>query len=420
MSLSSRDIRQQQCISNWVKAKGRASIEAATGFGKTNIGLLIIKQILSKDETKRILVVVPTTLLKEQWIGQIDELGFGLSCDVQVINTIITHKWSTDLLIIDEVHRSAANELSKVFECVNYKWILGLTATFERLDGRQEIVARYCPICDVVSLTECLTNGWVSPYKEYLVLVDVDDLEIYNKANAEFNEHFEFFQWNFDLAMSCIGPNAHIAKANLRNEMCRNGTEEQKKAMFKTITYHAQRFNACMQLRKSFINNHPKKIELARKIIETRPFSKIVTFSNNVKMAESIGIGKVYTGKDSKKKGRTTIEDFNKETVGVLNTVKKADEGMNIVGLSVGIVIGTDSGKTKARQRLGRVIRAEANKKAEMFYIVINNTKEVSWFMNSHEGQPFITIDEEELDSVLAGNEPKPYKKKIQQQMFRY
>ena len=53
-------------------------------------------------------------------------------------------------------------------------------------------------------------------------------------------------------------------------------------------------------------------------------------------------------------------------------------------------------------------------------YLLINNTKEVSWFMNSHEGQPFITIDEEELDSVLAGNESKPYKKKIQQQMFRY
>ena len=44
-------------------------------------------------------------------------------------------------------------------------------------------------------------------------------------------------------------------------------------------------------------------------------------------MAESIGMGgKVYTGKVSKKKGRTTIEEFNQLPVGVLHTVKKADE----------------------------------------------------------------------------------------------
>lgn len=31
---SSRDIRQEQCINNWIKAKGHATIVAATGFGR--------------------------------------------------------------------------------------------------------------------------------------------------------------------------------------------------------------------------------------------------------------------------------------------------------------------------------------------------------------------------------------------------
>ena len=30
---TSRDIRQEQCITNWVKAKGHATCEGATGFG---------------------------------------------------------------------------------------------------------------------------------------------------------------------------------------------------------------------------------------------------------------------------------------------------------------------------------------------------------------------------------------------------
>lgn len=418
---SSRDLRQEQCIKAWLNAKGCASLVCATGFGKTNIGLTIATNFVNRKSDVRILVVVPTTALKEQWSQQLDSLGLSFNCNVQVINTIITKDWECDLLIIDEIHRCGSTTFRQVFEKVTYKFILGLTATFERLDGKHEVIEKYCPVCDTVPILECITNGWVSPYKEYLVIVDVDDIDKYNQLNSEFQEHYEFFGWKFDLAMNCIGPKGHIIKAKLRDLMCPNGSEEQRKDLFKSITYHAQRFNACMQGRKSFINNHPKKIEIARKIIEARPFSKIITFSNNVKMAESIGMGgKVYTGKVSKKKGRTTIEEFNKETVGILHTVKKADEGLDCKGLSVGIVLGTDSGETKARQRLGRVIRMEEGKQAEMFYIVINKTVELSWFTKSHENQPYIVIDEQGLYDVLAGKEPKPYKKKVMDFTFRY
>lgn len=30
---TSRDIRQEQCVTSWVKAKGHATCECATGFG---------------------------------------------------------------------------------------------------------------------------------------------------------------------------------------------------------------------------------------------------------------------------------------------------------------------------------------------------------------------------------------------------
>lgn len=340
---------------------------------------------------------------------------------MQVINTVITRDWTTDLLIIDEIHRTGASELSKVFRRVTYKLILGLTATFERLDGRHELIRKYCPICDVVPITECLLNGWVSPYKEYLVLIDVDNIDVYNTYNKEFTECYEYFNFDFNRIMSLVGKYGHIECAKLRDERCPNGTEEERKAVFRNIKFKSQRFMQLMQARKAFINNHPKKIELARKIIEARPFSKIITFSNNIKMAESIGMGgKIYTGKVSKKKERTTIEEFNQQSVGVLHTVRKADEGMDIAGLSVGIVLGTDSGQTKARQRLGRVIRKEEGKQAEMFYIILDNTIESKWFTESHKNQPYTIIDEAGLDDVLNGKEPRPYTKKIRDFQFRY
>lgn len=175
-----------------------------------------------------------------------------------------------------------------------------------------------------------------------------------------------------------------------------------------------------LQKRKAFINNHPKKLEITRKIIESRPFSKIITFSNSIKMAESIGIGQVYSGKDSKKKGRMTIEEFSNESTGILNTIRRADAGLDIPGLSVAIIIGTDSSPIKAIQRLGRTIRYEEGKQAEIFYVIINETVEIKWFQNSHVNQPYITIDEEGLNDVLSGKEPKPYARKIKDFQLRY
>lgn len=325
---SSRDLRQEQCVNNWFKTRGKGCIVASTGFGKSRVGLIIIQKILSKYPTQRIFIVVPTTLLKEQWEQQIDSWGFSLNCDIQVINSVIKKSWECDLLIIDEIQRVSADTFKEVFNTVKYKYVLGLTATFERLDGKHKIVEKYCPICDNVPITECLVNSWVSPYKIYQVLVDVDDINVYNEYNKEFVKSFEFFNFDFGLAMSMLGPDGFINRARLRDERCKSSSEEARKSMFKTITYHATNFMRAIQSRKAFINNHPKKIELAQKIIDARPCSKIVTFSNNVKMAEAIKRGEVYTGKTSKKKGRTTIEEFNLKSSGVLCTCFKADEGI--------------------------------------------------------------------------------------------
>lgn len=417
---SSRDIRQEQCVKNWLKVKGKGCIVASTGFGKSRVGLMIIKLVLNKYPSKRILIVVPTTLLKEQWEQQIDSWGFSFNCNVQVINTVIKNNWECDLMIIDEIQRVSADTFKEVFNTVNYNYVLGLTATFERLDGKHKLIEKYCPICDNIPITECLINGWVSPYKIYQVIIDVDDIEEYEKYNKQFQVDFEFFGYDFNLAMSLLGPKGFINRAKLRDERCPNGSEEQRKAMFTNITYHATDFMRMIQKRKAFINNHPKKIELTRKIIDARPNSKIVTFSNNVKMAEAIKRGKVYTGKTSKKKGRTTIEEFNSENTGILCTCFKADEGMDIKGLSVGIVLGTNSSEIKATQRIGRICRFEEGKQAEMFYLIINNTVEVEWFRKANSKQNYITIDEQGLDDILAGREPKPYNKSIKNFTFRY
>ena len=75
-----------------------------------------------------------------------------------------------------------------------------------------------------------------------------------------------------------------------------------------------------------------------------------------------------------------TIEEFSAEKTGILHTIKKADEGLDVPGLSVAIILGLDSSKIRKTQRIGRVARKEGDKKAEIFTLVLDQTVETEWF----------------------------------------
>ena len=421
MQKSSRDIRQEQCVKTWLKAKGIGCFVQPTGTGKSTTALKAIKTVIDKYPQIRFIIIVPTDNLKIQWEQHLDNWGLSLNGEVVIVNTAIKNNYSTDILVIDECHRVNSTTFRDIFKTIKYKYVLGLTATYERLDNlHKEVMEKYCPVIDTITLQEALSNKWIAPFTEYQVLLDVDDIEEYQKYNKEFVEHFGFFSFNWDTALKCIGKNGYIERAKLRDELCPKGTEDQRKKVFKDITYHATGFMRAVQKRKAFINNHPKKIEIARKIINARSFSKIITFSNNIKMAESIGIGEVYTGKDSKKKARANLEVFNQQLTGCLNSARKLIEGADLKGLNIAIMLGIDSSETRATQARGRVIRFQEGKHAEIFNLVINDTVELEWMRKSHQKSNYITIDEEGLDDVLAGREPKPYKKHIKNFTFRF
>ena len=417
-----RTARQKLCLKTWLQQNMKGSIVASTGFGKTRVATNMMTLVHNRYPDYKFLVVVPTEVLKQQWESQLFDLGLSFNSEVVVINTVIKHSWNCDILVIDEIHRLGADQFSEVFEKVTYKYILGLTATFERLDGKHALIKKYCPVIDEITAEEALANGWVSPFTEYEVIINVPDIEIYNQYNKEFTEHFEFFNWDFDKAMSMVGPKGYVARIKMRDDIApRNASKSELSDILKTITIHAMGFMRAIQARKAFINNHPKKIEIVNKIMNARPDAKIITFSNNIKMAESIEDGKyVYSGKDTKKKGRIKIEDFQNAKSGHLHTIAKANEGLDISGLSIAIILGLDSSKIKATQRRGRAIRFEPDKIAEIFNIVINNTVELEWFRKSHSGDKYVIIDENGLDKVLNYEEPEEYKKAVPKFGFRF
>lgn len=415
-----RDERQAESLKSWLRNNGKGCIEGCTGYGKTRIGINAIEKVMTKYPSLSVIVVVPTDVLKSQWSRLLDEKGLSLNCRVMIINTASKTLEKCDLLILDEIHKFAADQFSQVFKTIKYKLILGLTATIERLDGKHELLKQYCPVVDTVTIEVAKASGWVSDFTEYQVIITANDIDNYRQYNKDFIKHFEYFDFDFGLAMSMIGPRGLQNRLAYRDKLCPNGSKEEKSNILKEIMYHSMGFMHALQDRKKFIHNHPQKIEVAREIIKHRADKKIITFAANTKMAEAIGVGYVYTGKEGKTKNRITIDEFIKLDKGVINSCKLAIEGFDCPGLSVGIVLGVDSSATKAIQSTGRVVRKEGTKYSEMFTLVIENTVEEEWFRKSHPKGDYVTIDVENLIRMLKGESWNPYKKKIQNYTYRF
>ena len=132
-----------------------------------------------------------------------------------------------------------------------------------------------------------------------------------------------------------------------------------------------------MRKRKEFVMKHPKKLEVCKKILEARKDKKCITFSATIEESQKIGTGFLVNSKQTKKKNAKIIEEFNSMDSGVINTNKALDQGVDIHGLSVGIILSTDSSKIRKGQRTGRIVRFEEGKTAELFTLVINGTQEV-------------------------------------------
>ena len=148
-----RSERQQLIIERWKNAKCRGSAVCVTGFGKTKTAIDIIERVLLKNPDITITIIVPTKILKDQRAEKLDERGLvNKQISILIINTASKKPFYCDFLIIDECQHISAEGMSHVFNNCNPTFILGLTATYERLDGREkEILDKYAPVFDEVT-----------------------------------------------------------------------------------------------------------------------------------------------------------------------------------------------------------------------------------------------------------------------------
>ena len=301
-----------------------------------------IKGFLTKNSNKQIVVVVPTEYLKIQWIQELSKYNLLQYVKIEIINSAIKISTHIDFLILDECHRIPSDTFYAIFNKRQPTIVLGLSATFSRLDGRHELLNKYCPICDVITIKEAILNKWLSPYQEYKVLIDPVDIDVYREANRQFNEAFAVFNFDFQVAMNCM---TNIIYRRTYGKKMGMSVSDLDAVVFT--------WGRSLRARKAYVMEHPKKIEIARKILLARPNRKAITFSATIKQAELIGNGYVVHSGKTKKKNRMTMEEFARMPNGAIHTAKSLDEGSDVPGLNLAIILCNTSSQTQKTQRVG-------------------------------------------------------------------
>lgn len=367
--------RQQQVIQRWKDNKAKGTLEAVTGFGKTFVALLIIKDMNKRRPERTTLIAVPTQHLKKQWTKKVQEMGL-VNVEVETVHTIIKARRTVDLFILDEIHNYASDVFRDTFRVVKYKFVLGLTATLERMDNKQVIIESYCPVIDTVDMDEALSNNYVSDFRVFNLGIELDeaDRETYTKIGNQFHKFFAWFGRDFDLAMRCL-KDKEQRKRYARTMDCK---EDQ-------VMIFALNFMKYMRKRKEFLYYAPSKVEKAVELIERFPVPTI-TFSQTTDFCDRIkkripSLCVTYHNKMGAKEKRKAVEQFKNPRTKkrVINTARALDEGADMPEIRMAIICSGTSSPRQDLQRTGRAIRYSEGKLGMVVNLYIKDTQEEKW-----------------------------------------
>lgn len=214
------------------------SLRDNNNVGKTR-GLAL--RAIERYKPKSLIVAVPYVILKEDWESLLKDLHSNYK--VIVVNTLIKHSYVCDMLIVDEVHKFAANTFIDTFDRVKYNKILCLTASLERSDKRHELLVLKAPIIDDISLNEGKRNNWVQPFNIHKIPVLFTKKE--EKEYAKISEAY-------DEVVQVLGSNPMTTAKEYLSYIDRkkwligpSGQTYFKKPLFKSLlsTYLFKKFN---------------------------------------------------------------------------------------------------------------------------------------------------------------------------------
>ncbi|MCO5099198.1 MAG: DEAD/DEAH box helicase [Rhodocyclaceae bacterium] len=347
-------------------------VRVVTGGGKTIFAQFCIEAFKELYPEGRVVIVVPTTALLDQWVVSLNE-DYGVTSEyiacysadekpekpadinIIVINTArsIANRLSTDvpsMLIVDECHRagSAQNALAL---SGTYAATLGLSATPEREydEGFETFVKPALgPIIYEYDYVNAAKDGVISPFALHNVRVDMlsDEQESFDK-----------------LSRKIAAERAKISKGK--------GSEE--------------KLTRLLHQRAAVLSTVTMRIPVAVKLAERHAGHRTIIFHERVDAANKLlsilrsrkRSATIYHAGIAPALRRDNLRLYRKGVFDILVCCRALDEGINVPETAVAILASSTASIRQRVQRLGRVLRPAPGKDfADIYTIYASNTEE--------------------------------------------
>jgi superfamily II DNA or RNA helicase len=365
---------QQAALSAWIDHERRGSVVLPTGSGKTFLGLQAIA-----NAGVSALIVTPTIDLMNQWHATLTNafgdqlrepigvLGGG-SHDVTSI-TVTTYDSAYryineygdrfGLLVVDEEHHLPAPTYQQIPEMTIAPYRLGLTATYERPDGKHELLEDLIgPVVYRENVDE-LAGEYLSEYETIHMSVDLTADE-----RSEYDEEYQIYRdyvdsHEFDL-----------------------WKEEGYAEFLKRTSYDPQGRRALIakQRAERIARTAAKKLDTLDTLIKRHHDDRAIIFTANNDFAYDVSQEFIIPciTHQTKTEERTEILDrFRSGEYSLLVTSQVLDEGIDVPAANVGIILSGSASKRQYAQRLGRILRPTDDRQpARLYEIISENTME--------------------------------------------
>jgi len=365
---------QQAALDAWRTHDRQGTVILPTGSGKTFLGLQAIA-----DAGVSALVVTPTIDLMNQWHATLtNAFGDQLTEEVGVLGggsheiaavTVTTYDSAYryideygdqfGLLITDETHHLAAETYLQIPEMTLAPYRLGLTATYERADGREELLEdRMGPVVYEEAVDD-LAGEFLSEYETIQMSV-----ELTSEERAEYDDEYQIYRdyvdsHDFDL------------------------WKEQGYAEFlKRTSYDPQGRRALIakQRAERIARTASKKLDTLDNLLKRHHDDRVIVFTANNDFAYDISrefIIPCITHQTDTDERTEILGRFRSGEYSMLATSQVLDEGIDVPAANVGIILSGSASKRQYAQRLGRILRPTDDRQpARLYEIITTDTME--------------------------------------------
>jgi len=384
---------QKEALENWFRAGGRGIIEMATATGKTLVGLAAALKLYERHGELNVLVLAHSKAILNQWRREaIEKLGFVGDPDAEYtsslrydgfeirFNTLQTvyknpENYSTDLLIVDEVHHGAAREFRRALE-VPCRWKMGLSATVE--GERQHRLTKYLgqPVY-TLSIGEARRRGIIPDFELYVheTYLDVDNEEEFRTVTAEIVRWFGYISKQHEKIRELSG--GEIETLETLSDFIR--LVERARYAGKEIPDEWRVLRNLILRRRWLIHRYGPKIDKAVEIaMNEGGRRKCIMFAMDIstcekianKLSGSVDVYLVHSGLGDREV-RLTLNEFRYCDRGVLVAPRILDEGIDVPDAEVGINVASSKTKLQLVQRIGRILRKRPRKRPEFHHFVV-------------------------------------------------